>query len=88
MIAVNDNQINEKIASYMNEVTENKETVVIVRENRENIVMLSEESYNNLLENAYLMESKANYDWLMESKAQFEQGKFVKKELTEAGTEE
>lgn len=88
MIAVNDNQINEKIASYMNEVTENKETVVIVRENRENIVMLSEESYNNLLENAYLMESKANYDWLMESKAQLEAGKILTHTLTEVDADE
>ena len=80
MIAVNDNQINEKIISYMDKITENKETVVIVRENHENIVMLSEESYNNLLENAYIMENKANYDWLMESKAQLEQGKFAQKE--------
>jgi len=83
VIAVNDINLDKNIHTYMNQVTENKEAMTIVRENNQNIVMISEESYNNLLENAYIMGNKANYDWLMESKAQLENGNVAAKQLIE-----
>ena len=43
--------------SYMDDVTDNYETVIVTRKDNKNIVMMSEEGYNNL------MEDKTNYDW-------------------------
>ena len=69
--------------SYMDQVTDDYETIIITRKNNKNVVMMSEESYNNLMENLHVMENKANYDWLMESKAQVENGNFTSHTLSE-----
>lgn len=74
MIAVNYTHLRENMKSYMDDVTDNYETVIVTRKDNKNVVMISEESYNNLMENLHIMEDKANYDWLMESKKQLEEG--------------
>lgn len=74
MIAVNYTRLRENMKSYMDDVTDNYETVIVTRKDNKNVVMMSEESYNNLMENLHIMEDKANYDWLMESKKQLEEG--------------
>ena len=74
MIAVNYTHLRENMKSYMDDVTDNYETVIVTRKDNKNVVMMSEESYNNLMENLHIMEDKANYDWLMESKEQLEEG--------------
>ncbi len=74
MIAVNYTHLRENMKSYMDDVTENYETVIVTRKDNKNVVMMSEEVYNNLMENLHIMEDKANYDWLMESKQQLEDG--------------
>lgn len=74
MLAVNYSTLREQLKGYMDEVTDNYETVIVTRKNNKNVVMLSEEAYNNLMENVYLMGNKANYDWLMQSKEQLEKG--------------
>ena len=63
MIAVNYTHLRENMKSYMDDVTDNYETVIVTRKD-----------YNNLMENLHIMEDKANYDWLMESKKQLEEG--------------
>lgn len=74
MIAVNYTHLRENMKSYMDDVTDNYETVIVTRKDNKNVVMMSEEAYNNLMENLHIMEDKANYDWLMESKKQLEEG--------------
>lgn len=74
MIAVNYTHLRENMKSYMDDVTDNYETVIVTRKDNKNVVMISEECYNNLMENLHIMEDKANYDWLMESKKQLEEG--------------
>ena len=74
MIAVNYTHLRENMKSYMDDVTDNYETVIVTRKDNKNVVMMSEEGYNNLMENPNIMEDKANYDWLMESKKQLEEG--------------
>lgn len=83
MLAVNYSNLREQLKNYMDEVTDNYETVIVTRKNKKNVVMLSEEAYNNLMENVYLMGNKANYDWLMESKAQLEKGQVAAHTLIE-----
>ena len=74
MIAVNYTHLRENMKSYMDDVTDNYETVIVTRKDNKNVVIMSEEGYNNFMENLHIMEDKANYDWLMESKKQLEEG--------------
>ena len=74
MLAVNFTNLRDNMKHYMDQVTDDYETMIVTRKNNKNVVILSEETYNNLMENVYVMGNKANYDWLMESKTQLENG--------------
>ena len=83
MLAVNYTNLRDNMKSYMDQITDDYETMIVTRKNNKNVVMMSEEAYNNLMENIYVMGNKANYDWLMEYKAQLEGKKFSSHELSE-----
>ena len=83
MLAVNYTNLRDNMKSYMDQVTDDYETMIVTRKNNKNVVMMSEEAYNNLMENVYVMGNKANYAWLMESEAQLEGKKFSSHELSE-----
>ena len=63
MIAVNYTHLRENMKSYMDDVTDNYETVIVTRKDNKHVVMMSEEGCNNLMENLHIMEDKANYNW-------------------------
>ncbi len=88
MLAVNYSTLRENMKAYMDQVTDDYETMIVTRKENRNIVMLSEETYNNMLENIYIMGNKSNYDWLMESKKQLENGKSFAKKLTVVSEDE
>ena len=81
MLAVNYTNLRKNMKRYMDQVTDDYETMIVTRKNNKNVVILSEETYNNLMENVYVMGNKANYDWLMESKI------FVEMEMKESGSQ-
>ena len=83
MLAVNYTNLRDNMKSYMDQITDDYETMIVTRKNNKNVVVMSEEAYNNLMENVYVMGNKANYDWVMESKAQLEGKKFSSHELSE-----
>ena len=87
MLAVNYTNLRDNMKSYMDQVTDDYETMIVTRKNNKNVVMMSEEAYNNLMENVYVMGNKANYDWLMESKAQLEKGNYLIKDIDRNGNE-
>ena len=87
MLAVNYTNLRDNMKRYMDQVTDDYETMIVTRKNNKNVVILSEETYNNLMENVYVMGNKANYDWLMESKAQLENGQCATHELIEVEDE-
>ena len=87
MLAVNYTTLRDNMKSYMDQVTDDYETMIVTRKNNKNVVMMSEEAYNNLMENIHVMGNKANYDWLMESKEQLESGKYTKHDLIEVQDE-
>ena len=88
MLAVNYSNLRDNMKNYMDQVTDDYETMIVTRKNNRNVVILSEESYNNLMENAQILGTKANYDWLMESKAQLEKGKSSVHNLAEVFADE
>ena len=87
MLAVNYTNLRDNMKHYMDQVTDDYETMIVTRKNNKNVVILSEETYNNLMENVYVMGNKANYDCLMESKAQLENGHCATHELIEVDDE-
>ena len=87
MLAVNYTNLRDNMKRYMDQVTDDYETMIVTRKNNKNVVILSEETYNNLMENVYVMGNKANYDLLMESKAQLENGHCATHELIEVEDE-
>lgn len=88
MKAINYTTLRENMKTYMDEVTNDYEVMVVTRKDNKNVVMLSEETYNNLMENIYITGNKENYDWLMASKKQLEKGKAEIKYLYEADLDE
>ena len=88
MLAVNYTSLRDNMKSYMDQVTDDYETMIVTRKNNKNVVMMSEEAYNNLMENIHVMGNKANYDWLMESKEQLENGNFSSHTLIEVSEDE
>lgn len=88
MLAVNYTNLRDNMKTYLDQVTDDYETIIVTRKNNKNVVIISEESYNNLMENVHVMGHKANYDWLMESKAQLESGKIAAHNLVEADNNE
>ena len=88
MLAVNYTNLRDNMKTYMDKVTDDYETMIVLRKNNKNVVMISEESYNNLMENIYVMGNKENYDWLMRGKAQLENGQCAVHELVEAENDE
>jgi len=88
MVAVNYTNLRDNMKMYMDQVTDDYETIIVTRKNNKNVVMISEESYNNLMENVYVMGNKENYDWLMKGKEQLENGQFATHELFEVEDDE
>ena len=88
MLAVNYTTLRDNMKSYMDQVTDDYETMIVTRKNNKNVVMMSEEAYNNLMENIHVMGNKTNYVWLMESKEQLENGNFSSHTLIEVSEDE
>ena len=83
MLAVNYTSLRDNMKSYMDQVTDDYETMIVTRKNNKNVVMMSEEAYNNLMENVYVMGNKANYDWFNGIQVQLENGNFTSHALSE-----
>jgi antitoxin YefM len=73
----------ENLAATMNKVCENHEPVIITRNRDQAVVMMSLEDYNAFEETAYLMRAPANARRLLESIKEYEQGKVVRKKLSD-----
>ena len=69
------------LASTMNRVCDNHETLIITRNGEQSVVMLSLEDFQSLEETAYLLRSPANASRLLESIKQLNEGKGVERKL-------
>ena len=88
MLAVNYTTLRDNMKSYMDQVTDNYETMIVTRKNNRNVVMISEETYNNPTEHIHIQGNKANLDWFMESKEQLEKGNLAAHELEQVNADE
>jgi antitoxin YefM len=69
------------LASTMNRVCDNHETLIITRNGEQSVVMLSLEDYQSLEETAYLLRSPKNASRLLDSINQLNAGKGVERKL-------
>ena len=81
MIVVNYTEFRTKLKGYLDNVEENKETLIIKRGAGKGTVMISLEEYNSIMETVHLLSSKANADRLYESIRQMKTGNGIGKEL-------
>ena len=58
MLVVNYTNLRDNMKSYMDQVTDDYETMIVTRKNNKNVVMMSEKVCNNLMENIHVMGNK------------------------------
>lgn len=65
MIATTYSNVRTNLAQFLDEVVNNRETVVIQRRGHEDVVMISADELNSLLETAHLLRSPKNAERLL-----------------------
>jgi len=83
MQAVSYTELRRKLKSFMDNVFNNKEALIITRKNNENVVMISLEEYNSLMETNYLLATKANDERLESSLRKARGGNVFERDLIE-----
>jgi len=77
MKVANFSEFRNGLKSYLDDVEENNETVIIKRSKGNGAVLISLEEYNSMQETMYLLGSKKNANRLRESIKQLEEGETV-----------
>lgn len=83
MTAISYTAARENLASTMDRVCNDHDPVIITRNREQAVVMLSLEDYEALQETAYLLRSPANAKRLIESIESLNQGKGIRKTVSE-----
>jgi antitoxin YefM len=83
MIAANYTEFRTKLKSFLDNVEENNETLIVKRGTGKGTVMISLNEYNSIMETVHLLSSEANANRLYESIGQMKEGKGFEKELIE-----
>ncbi|CCI82216.1 type II toxin-antitoxin system Phd/YefM family antitoxin [Lactobacillus hominis] len=67
--------VRNNLKSFMKQVNDNSEAIIITSKNSEdNSVLISKNDYDNLVENAYIRSSTANMDHILKSLKQLKNG--------------
>jgi antitoxin YefM len=83
MIVANYTEFRTKLKSYLDEVEDNQETIIVKRGSGKGTVVISLEEYNAMVETMHLLSSKKNADRLYESIRQMKSGQTVSNGLLE-----
>ena len=83
MIAANYTEFRTKLKSYLDEVEDNQETLIVKRGSGKGTVVISLEEYNAMVETMHLLSSRKNADRLYESISQMKSGDTVSSKLLE-----
>lgn len=68
--------VRNNLKSFMKQVNDNSEAIIITSRNSEdNSVLISKADYDNLVENAYIRSSTANMGHILKSLKQLKNGK-------------
>jgi len=83
MAHVSYSQLRNNLASYMDEVCDDRVPLFVTRQNARSVVLMSEEDYEGLMETVHLLRSPANAAHLLRSIGEADQGKLTERELIE-----
>ena len=81
MAHVSYSQLRNNLASYMDEVCDDRAPLFVTRQNARSVVLMSEEDYEGLMETVHLLKSPANAARLLRSIKDADQGKLTEREL-------
>ena len=76
-------EFRKDIKSYVDEVIDEHETIIIPRSKKKGVVVISLSEYNSMMETAHLLSSPKNASRLRESIAQARNGEAIEKDLVE-----
>ena len=83
MIAANFSEFRTNLKTFLDNVEDNNETLIVKRKSGKGSVVISLDEYNSIMETVHLLSSKANADRLHESINQMKKGDSVTKKLIE-----
>jgi antitoxin YefM len=80
MAHVSYSELRSNLASYMDEVCDDRSTLVVTRQNARSVVLMSEQEYEGLMETVHLLKSPVNAARLLRSIDEANQGKLKPRE--------
>ena len=83
MIAANFSEFRTNLETYLDNVEDNNETLIVKRKTGKGTVMISLDEYNSIMETVHLLSSKSNSNWLYESISQMKNGQTINEKLIE-----
>jgi len=83
MAHVSYSELRANLAGYMDQVCEERTTLLVTRQNARSVVMVAEAEYDALMETAHLLQSPANAVRLLESIKQANEGELREYDLVE-----
>ena len=83
MAHVSYSQLRNNLASYMDEVCNDRAPLFVTRQNARSVVLMSEDDYEGLMETVHLLKSPANAARLLRSIKEADEGKSTERELVE-----
>ncbi len=83
MAHVSYSELRTNLASYMDQVCDDRAPLLVTRQNARSVVLMSEEDYEGLMETVHLLKSPANAARLLRSITQADQGKLTERDVAE-----
>jgi antitoxin YefM len=84
MAHVSYSELRNNLASYMDQVCDDRSPLVVTRQNARSVILMSEEDYEGLMETVHLLKSPANAARLLRSIKQADQGQSIERDIVEA----
>ena len=83
MTHVSYSELRNNLASYMDQVCDDRAPLFVTRQNARSVVLISEEDYEGLMETVHLLKSPANAARLSRSIKEADQGKVTERDMIE-----
>jgi antitoxin YefM len=83
MAHVSYSELRNNLASYMDQVCDDRAPLVVTRQNARSVIMMSEADYEGLMETVHLLKSPANAARLLRSIKQADQGQLTERDIVE-----
>ena len=83
MTHVSYSELRNNLASYMDQVCDDRAPLFVTRQNARSVVLISEEDYEGLMETVHLLKSPANAARLLRSIKEADQGKLTERDMIE-----